>query len=41
MLARKNKIYLIYNTKINDTVIKPSKFIEDISMTNYHYRGDS
>ena len=40
MLARKNKIYLIYNTKINDTVIKPSKFIEDISRTNHHYRGD-
>ncbi|MDI1495478.1 MAG: hypothetical protein K8823_786 [Cenarchaeum symbiont of Oopsacas minuta] len=40
MIAQKNQIYLIYNTKIEDGIIESSQFIEDISKTSHHYKGD-
>ena len=40
MIARVNKIYLMYNCKIEDDIIKQSKFIENISNINHHYHGD-
>ena len=40
MAARINKIYLTYNCKIEDDIIKQSKFIENISNINHDYNGD-
>ena len=38
--ALKNKIYLTYNTKINDEIIPPSSFIKDVSQVGHHSSGD-
>ena len=38
--ARNNKIYLTYNTKISDCVIKPSGLVRDVSSVGHHPVGD-
>lgn len=38
--AHNHQIYLIYNTKIQDEVVKPSKSIDDISQVGHYGTGD-
>ena len=37
IMARKNKIYLAYHTKINDKILKPSSFVTDVSGVGRYY----
>ena len=38
--VRRSKIYLTYNTKANDGIIKPSRFVENVSNVGRHAVGD-
>ena len=38
--VRHSKIYLTYNTKIDDGIIKPSRFVENVSDVGHHAVGD-